>query len=157
MKSFLVILSLLWIGSCASTKYEPVSLDKELGLTQEIKQQYIADANWWEKYRNPELNTLVQTALVNNPDYLKAAVNIQKELYNLNLTTSDLFPTFYGSLGASSQRHVYTSDSFANNFSGAAAAARQVRELNPEFTVEQVQAATEARLIIADDLKPMRQ
>ena len=32
-----------------------------------------------------------------------------------------------------------------------------LRELNPEFTVEQVQAATEAPLIIADDLKPMRQ
>ncbi len=28
-------------------------------------------------------------------------------------------------------------------------------EINPEFTVEQVQAATEAVLIIADDLKPM--
>ena len=32
-----------------------------------------------------------------------------------------------------------------------------LREINPEFTVEQVQAATEAQLIIADDLKPMRQ
>lgn len=30
-----------------------------------------------------------------------------------------------------------------------------LRELHPEFTVEQVQAATEARLIIAPDLKPM--
>ncbi|MDD4848626.1 MAG: 3-oxoacid CoA-transferase subunit B [Bacteroidales bacterium] len=30
-----------------------------------------------------------------------------------------------------------------------------LKELNPEFTVEQVQAATEATLIIADDLKPM--
>lgn len=30
-------------------------------------------------------------------------------------------------------------------------------ELNPEFTVEQVQAATEATLIISPDLKPMRQ
>ena len=118
MKSFLVLLSLLWIGSCASSKYELVRLDKELGLTQEIKQQYTADINWWEKYGNSELNTLVQTALVNNLDYLKAAVNIQKELYNLNLSTSDLFPTFYGSLGASSQRQVYTSDSFSNNFSG---------------------------------------
>ncbi len=28
-------------------------------------------------------------------------------------------------------------------------------EINPEFTVEQVQAATEAVLIVADDLKPM--
>lgn len=30
-------------------------------------------------------------------------------------------------------------------------------EINPEFTVEQVQAATGAKLIIAEDLKPMRQ
>ena len=30
-----------------------------------------------------------------------------------------------------------------------------LREYNPEFTVEQIQAATEAKLIIADDLKPM--
>ncbi len=30
-----------------------------------------------------------------------------------------------------------------------------LKEIHPEFTVEQVQAATEATLIIADDLKPM--
>jgi len=30
-----------------------------------------------------------------------------------------------------------------------------LKEINPEFTVEEVQAATEAKLIIADDLKPM--
>lgn len=30
-----------------------------------------------------------------------------------------------------------------------------LREIHPEFTVEQVKAATEATLIIADDLKPM--
>ena len=28
-------------------------------------------------------------------------------------------------------------------------------EYNPEFTVEEIQAATEAQLIISDDLKPM--
>ena len=30
-----------------------------------------------------------------------------------------------------------------------------LKEYNPEFTVEQIQEATEAKLIIADDLKPM--
>ena len=30
-----------------------------------------------------------------------------------------------------------------------------LREYNPEFTVEQIQAATEAELIISPDLKPM--
>ena len=29
-------------------------------------------------------------------------------------------------------------------------------EINPEFTVEQVQAATEAHLIVSKDLKPMK-
>lgn len=32
-----------------------------------------------------------------------------------------------------------------------------LREIHPEFTVEQVQAATEAQLIISPDLKPMQQ
>jgi acetate CoA/acetoacetate CoA-transferase beta subunit len=32
-----------------------------------------------------------------------------------------------------------------------------LKEINNEFSVEEVQAATEAQLIIADDLKPMRQ
>jgi acetate CoA/acetoacetate CoA-transferase beta subunit len=32
-----------------------------------------------------------------------------------------------------------------------------LREIHPEFTVEQVQAATEATLIIPEDLKPMLQ
>ena len=31
-----------------------------------------------------------------------------------------------------------------------------LKEIHPEFTVEQVQAATEATLIISDDLKPMK-
>jgi len=31
-----------------------------------------------------------------------------------------------------------------------------LKEINPEFTVEQIQAATECRLIISPDLKPMR-
>ena len=31
-----------------------------------------------------------------------------------------------------------------------------LKEIHPEFTVDQVIAATEAKLIIADDLKPMQ-
>ena len=63
-------------------------------------------------------NRLVDLALANNPDYLKAAININKELYNLNLATSDLFPTLSGGMNASGQRQISTSDNFASNFSG---------------------------------------
>jgi acetate CoA/acetoacetate CoA-transferase beta subunit len=31
-----------------------------------------------------------------------------------------------------------------------------LKEIHPEFTIEQVQQATEAQLIIADDIKPMQ-
>ena len=32
-----------------------------------------------------------------------------------------------------------------------------LKEIHPEFTVEQVQAATEATLVVSPDLKPMQQ
>ena len=108
------------IAGCVSTKYLPQSAAEELGYSQEIAAQYQADQEWWKDYGNAELDSLVATALRNNPDYLKAAININKELYNLSLATSDLFPTLYGSSGASTQRRIDTGDYFASNFTGEA-------------------------------------
>jgi NodT family efflux transporter outer membrane factor (OMF) lipoprotein len=106
------------VTSCTSTKYSSVHLSDEVGYNDEIRNRYAVEQEWWKDYNNKELNRLVDTALVNNPDYIKAAININKELYNLNLATSDLFPTFYSNLGASSQREIYRSDNFSSNFSG---------------------------------------
>ena len=108
MKRHILITSLLaanlFTAGCVSTPTPPMSLSEELKYSASLQQKYTADEEWWKQYKNTELNRLVKTALVNNPDYLKAALNINKELYNLNLASSDLFPTLSAGLGASSQR-----------------------------------------------------
>lgn len=109
---------LLGLAGCVSDKHPPENLSWELGYTNSVRQQYAVDGKWWSQYNNANINRLVNTALANNPDYIKAAININKELYNLNLRTSDLFPTLSGELGASSQRAAFKSDHSANNFSG---------------------------------------
>ena len=120
MIKFMALLQILLIAGCATSKYQTIDLQEELNYTKQIAEQYKPDLEWWRQYNNQELNRLVDLALKNNPDYLKAAININKELYNLNLATSDLFPTLSAGMGASSQRRIDTKDSFASNFSGEA-------------------------------------
>ena len=105
-------------AGCATFQPYPTSVADELNYTRSVQEKYKANAEWWMAYNNVELNQLVETALANNPDYLKAAIAINQELYRLNLTNADLFPTLSGRLSASSQRQIDTHDNFADNFSG---------------------------------------
>ncbi len=122
MKLKLTYLSLLGcfflFAGCTLTEKYPSNVAEELNYTAEMKEKYKANAEWWKQYNNAELNRLVDLALANNPDYLKAAINISKELYNLNLSKYDLFPTLSGGVNASSQRQIHTGDNFSSNFSG---------------------------------------
>ena len=120
IRKFLLLSTFLLISGCVTTNRTPSDLATELNYTQEIKAEYSANTNWWKQYDNEELNRLVETALKNNPDYLKAAVNIDKELYKLGLSTSDLFPTLTAGTNASSQRKIDRKDNFSSNFSGEA-------------------------------------
>lgn len=106
------------VAGCTVTKYTVPTLQNELGYTETMREVYTANQNWWQLYDNAQLNHLVETALKNNPDYITAALNISKELYNLNLATLDLFPTLYGDMSANTQRRIDTSDHFSSNFSG---------------------------------------
>lgn len=115
--SILLTTTVLMTG-CVSGKYDVPDLKTELNYTREIRQKYPANREWWTEYGNGDLNRLVELAVANNPDYLKAALNIQKELYSLNLKQSDLFPTMTASLGASSQKKLNKGKDSTNNFSG---------------------------------------
>ncbi len=120
IRKFLLLSTFLLVSGCVTTNRTSVDLAAELNYTQEIKAEYSANTSWWKQYNNEELNRLVETALKNNPDYLKAAVNIDKELYKLGLSTSDLFPTLTAGTNASSQRKIDRKDNFSSNFSGEA-------------------------------------
>ena len=64
--------SLALLSGCASVGPEPRLLADELQYAETVKNRYKADGNWWRQYNDPELNNLIETALANNPDYLKA-------------------------------------------------------------------------------------
>lgn len=114
-----ILACLLMLAGCGVlNKQSPEDLSWELGYTNTVRQKYTVDEQWWKKYNNSNINRLVNSALSNNPDYIKAAININKELYNLNLKTADLFPSLSGELGASSQRAAFENDHSVNNFSG---------------------------------------
>lgn len=117
MKSFL-LLSTILVGACVSDQYSPFRPENELAYLQQLTQDKQSNRQWWELYQNPELNQLISTALANNPDYIKAALNIEKELYRLNLATLDLFPTLRGDLGVSTQSEVKRTGDYSSNFSG---------------------------------------
>ena len=114
--SFLLATTVL--SGCAATTKSVPSLESELNYTQEIREKFQADLDWWKAYNNDELNYLTSFALKNNPDMLKAAVKIQKQLANLNLSESDLFPTLTGSLGASSKKKLNDGKKSTQTFSG---------------------------------------
>lgn len=114
--SFLLATTVL-TGCAATTKSVP-SLESELNYTQEVREKFNADLDWWKAYNNGELNYLTNFALKNNPDMLKAAVKIQKQLATLNLSESDLFPTMTGSLGASSKKKLNDGKKSTQTFSG---------------------------------------
>ncbi|HBO58438.1 MAG TPA: hypothetical protein DD624_00810 [Alphaproteobacteria bacterium] len=114
--SFLLATTVL-TGCAAATKSVP-SLETELNYTQEVREKFNADLDWWKAYNNDELNYLANFALKNNPDMLKAAVKIQKQLATLNLSESDLFPTMTGSLGASSKKKLNDGKKSTQSFSG---------------------------------------
>ena len=120
MFNILLFTTTLLVSGCATVSPYPSDTADELNYTREVREKYKANADWWKEYGSSELNRLVDLALANNPDYLKAAININKELYNLNLTTADLFPTLSGNLNTSSQRRIDTGDNFSNSFSGEA-------------------------------------
>ena len=117
--SFLLATTVL--SGCAATTTDVPSLESELNYTQEVREKFQADLDWWKAYNNDELNYLTSFALKNNPDMLKAAVKIQKQLANLNLSESDLFPTLTGSLGASSKKKLNDGKKSTQTFSGVLA------------------------------------
>lgn len=109
---------LVLTAACTVTPYTEPDIAQKLNYTAEVRESYSVDETWWQGYDNAELSALVDKALTNNPDYLKAAINIEKELARLSLTTSDLFPTLSGSLGTSGQKGLNKGHKSKTNFSG---------------------------------------
>src|SRR5437660_10811563 len=59
--------------------------------------QTLADAKWFEVFRDPKLQDLVHEALLHNYDLREAVARIDLARANLGLTRSQQYPQIYGS------------------------------------------------------------
>ena len=85
-------------------------------VIEENVEEYTVNNEWWKEYNNEELNKIIDLALKNNPDYIRAGLNVNTELYKLRSSKTSLFPSLSGSLGASSSRNIFEHDDFTNSF-----------------------------------------
>ncbi|OOF46399.1 hypothetical protein BKK51_02635 [Rodentibacter trehalosifermentans] len=76
---------------------------------EEITKQFNVKENWWALYNDAQLNRVVEQALLNNKDLAKAAVAVNRALYNANLVGANLVPNFSGSTSSGAQRRIDTS------------------------------------------------
>lgn len=109
MKKSLPLLSMMMITlitGCATHKTPDQRLQQELKLTQEITNRYQIDTNWWSIYNDSELNRLVNLALTNNIDYAQSAINVNKALFQANLISEDLVPSFLGGASGSASKNL---------------------------------------------------
>ncbi|WP_121114579.1 efflux transporter outer membrane subunit [Croceibacterium ferulae] len=64
------------------------------------------EADWWNRFGDPVLARLVETARANNPDIAVAAARVQEARANERLARAQLFPTLDGGVGVSRSRAV---------------------------------------------------
>ncbi len=98
-----ILLCALLAGCATKTAEIP---DSGLISQQAIAEQYQIDREWWKIYGDPKLNSIVDSALANNIDLRKSAINVNKALYHANLLGEDLIPSFYGSAGAGAEKNL---------------------------------------------------
>ncbi|HOD11747.1 MAG TPA: efflux transporter outer membrane subunit [Candidatus Omnitrophota bacterium] len=70
----------------------------------EADARQVANAHWWEHFEDPVLNTLIQTALHQNLDLLRAASRVDEYLARYQEGRSDLFPQISGQAAGGRQR-----------------------------------------------------
>ncbi|MGR6981680.1 toxin/drug exporter TdeA [Testudinibacter sp. P27/CKL/0425] len=101
------LLATAFLSACA-TNGQQQSYQQEMqqfGEYQQLTEQYQINPNWWTQYNDAQLNRLIETALANNLDLAKSAINVNRALYNANLLGADLVPTFSGSVGGEVQKN----------------------------------------------------
>lgn len=121
MKKKIIILIALGVilGSCSNLKKDYEKIDREIEAYKELSKNYTIDGRWWESYGDLQLNNLIELGLKNNRDLAKAAININKALYQAKIIGSDLVPEFSGNLNSSASKNIESGNSSSINHSGS--------------------------------------
>ena len=91
------------LSGCAAT-IPAEALQTDLISAEEVAKQYDLDTRWWLRYRDQDLNDTIELALELNVDLAKAAIAVNKALYQARLIGSDLLPIFSADGSASGSK-----------------------------------------------------
>lgn len=107
------VFAALALGACSSLRPGQAGTLESSGRilsAQETAIRYHIDEQWWRAYRNPALNALMDQALANNTDLKKAAVAVNKALYQARISGAAMLPSLDGSLSGGTQANLKTGD-----------------------------------------------
>ncbi len=114
MKTARLLLVILLIGlsglaaGCAHVSRPERNLAERLEYDAAIKARYQLDSEWWKTHNDEQLNRLVDRALAANLDLARAAITVNRALFQAKLLAADLVPTFSGGLDASARKNIRT-------------------------------------------------
>ncbi|MDO4641519.1 MAG: TolC family protein [Neisseria sp.] len=118
------LIAVLILSACASNNLARSGLTVESSgsvvSSEETAARYQINPEWWTVYQNEGLNTLMTQALANNTDLKKAAVNVNKALYQAKLSGAAELPTLNGSLEGSTRKNLKTGGSRTDSFGSQA-------------------------------------
>ena len=122
LKSIIILLlvaglAIPWLGACSRVSRPEQDLRERLAYNEAVSQRYKLDPQWWKVYNDEQLNLLVGQALANNIDLAKAAISVNKALYQAELLGADLVPSFSGK-GDSSVRKDTTGGATTRSYGG---------------------------------------
>ncbi|HHE3606056.1 TPA: TolC family protein [Pasteurella multocida] len=100
-----LLLSTALVG-CANLDDSYQLAKQDFHQYEEVTKQYSVQESWWALYHDTQLNALITQGLDNNKNLAKAAINVNKALYQANLLGANLVPTFSGRVESSATRNI---------------------------------------------------
>ncbi|APB80014.1 TPA: TolC family protein [Pasteurella multocida] len=100
-----LLLSTALVG-CANLDDSYQLAKQDFQQYEEMTKQYSVQESWWALYHDTQLNALITQGLDNNKNLAKAAINVNKALYQANLLGANLVPAFSGRVESSATRNI---------------------------------------------------
>lgn len=100
-----LLLSTALVG-CANLDDSYQLAKQDFQQYEEVTKQYSVQESWWALYHDTQLNALITQGLDNNKNLAKAAINVNKTLYQANLLGANLVPAFSSRVESSATRNI---------------------------------------------------
>src|ERR1041384_7365924 len=103
----IAVLSTALAGCTVGPKYHRPAVAAPSAFRGEVtppSQASLADAKWFEVFKDEQLQRLIRTALEHNYDVREAAARVEAARASLGITRADQYPTLAASASLTTQR-----------------------------------------------------